>query len=53
MLGWAASLQVLDVSRGELTSEMNVMVFYVHVYALAQRDAMMQRCLSMLKKPTG
>jgi hypothetical protein len=49
---WAASLQVGCVSREVLDSEMNELVFYARVYALAQRDAMMQRCFAMLKKPT-
>ena len=53
MLAWAASLQVCDVSRGVLESEMNEMVFYAGIYALAQRDAMTQRCFAMLKKSTG
>lgn len=53
MLAWAASLQVWDVSREVLDTEINEMVFYARIYALAQRDAMTQICFAMLEKSTG
>ena len=36
-----------------MDSEMNEMVFYADIYALAQRDAMTRKCFAMLKKSTG
>lgn len=34
-------------------SEMNEMVLYAGIYALAQRDAMTRVCFAMLKISTG
>jgi hypothetical protein len=55
MLAWASKSQVCEVGRGGVYSEMNADVYYARVYALAmaQRDAMTQRCFAMLKEQTG